>query len=375
MQVLILPVSGGGLVSQLAAIQLLCEACYVPRVTLSSSGGNVAAYIAAAANWKWAAVKRLSAEINSKILFTPWYSISSLALIVGYFKGEVYNHGIGVNPFMHKYFSNESIIKYEIWTGTYNKTKRLTQFFCNRSKETAIINTDLIDKNLHQMLPPVYADGDIDLISKACMASASIPALVPGQVYEGDIYVDGGVASASPISLMQDPLIIYADEHDLPLHLTYVNSENLANPNKVSSAVANMMETWQQAALDILRAQAVLDRLAAYRMISGYNGGKKLEQDDFPCTNKTLKIVNEIRSHLRYTLLEIYPEEYYSVDVTKFTGDDIVNMINKVTPRLRCRFWWFLPTNTDVLEKVVYLLEECKKIEPTEPIYIGDDGV
>ena len=86
MNILVLPVSGGGFVSQLAIIQHLCTIDYKPDITLASSGGNVSAYISMAASWKWAAIERISRDLSQDLFVKPWNDIMILSIITGYFK-------------------------------------------------------------------------------------------------------------------------------------------------------------------------------------------------------------------------------------------------------------------------------------------------
>src|SRR3972149_11408146 len=129
MYVLVLPVSGGGFVSQLAIIQHLCESHIVPDLTLSSSGGNVAAYVAAAADWKWPGIERVAKDLTQDLFVRPWSNITSVAFIMGYFKGDVYNRGSGVHEFLSRHFNTKTITNYEIWTGTYNKRRQRARLF------------------------------------------------------------------------------------------------------------------------------------------------------------------------------------------------------------------------------------------------------
>lgn len=336
MHILILPVSGGGFVSQLAILEHLCEIGFIPDLTLASSGGNVAAYVAAAANWKWSGIERIAKELSQTLFARPWTSVISVSMIIGYFQGNVYNKGDGVNDFLSRYFTPTTIIKYEIWTGTYNKSRQKARLFCNRSKEDSIMNTSYIDFNLTQSMEPVFTNGDIGIISQESIASASIPALVPSQEIMGEHYIDGGVAGASPLTIMQEPILKYVEQKSDTLHLFYINSIDLDCPNINPSR--NVLDTWKQAAKDIIRSQMVIDRLVGYNLIKSYPG--TINTEECICDYNNLLRIKEIQTKVKYSILEIYPTVKLEVELTKFNGDDIMEAIRFIYKNCRCRFWW-----------------------------------
>ena len=354
MYVLVLPVSGGGFPCQLAILQHLCESKLTPNLTLASSGGNVAAYVAAAAKWKWSNIERISRDLSDKLFLSRWNSISSIAVGIGYFKGDVYNRGTGVSEFLGKYFTKETITNYEIWTGTYNKNKQKARLFCNRSKETSIIDTSCIDHDLTQSMEPLYLDGDIDSISAVSIASASIPAIVPSQIIEKEHYVDGGVAGASPLVVMQEPIIKYITESHSPLHIIYVNSIDLSTPN--SSKCKNVLDTWKQATNDLVRSQTVNDRLAAYELLRCQSG--KIHKTEFVCNYDNMERIKQLQHIIRFSMLEIYPVVTEEVNIASFSGAEVINIIKNVYNNCKCRLWWLSSYDMNMNE-INNILDQC----------------
>lgn len=375
MFVLVLPVSGGGFASQLAILQHLCETQFVPDITLASSGGNVAAYVAAAANWKWPGIERIARELNTNLFVSPWNSIAGLSFAIGYFQGNLFNKGTGVPSFIKRHFTSESIVKHEIWTGTYNKDRQQARLFCNRSAKKTILNMSAIDHELTQSMLPVFADGDLDLIAAAGVASASIPAVVPAEIIFGEHYVDGGVAGASPLTIMQEPILARGGS----LHLIYVNSLDLAKAEDEDrhKKTVNVFDTLKQTTNDFVRAQTVNDRLAAYQLLRCHSG--TMNKDEFVCNHENLKRVKKIQGKVRYSLLEIYPVENFDVDLVKFNGDNVAHGIRQSYPKCRCRLWWISESISTVgvrdgsvdkeraneksvseIEDVQRILKECK---------------
>lgn len=344
MHVLVLPVSGGGFVSQLGIIQHLCEAKIIPDVVLASSGGNVAAYVAAAANWKWPAIERISKELTQSLFLKPWSSVSTLAFIIGYFKGNVYSKGSGVHDFLLGHFTEETIKNYEIWTGTYNKNKQKARLFCNRKKSDSIINLDdEKDYNLTQCMEPIFADGNIEIISKAGVASASIPAIVPAELINDEYYIDGGIAAASPLTLMQDQILRHIKIKNEPLHIIYINSIDLES-TKLKHC-HNVLDTWKQATYDLVRSQTVIDRYSGYSMIrcQAKSPTDKLKHDEFKCDSKMMEKIKKLQATFSYSMLEIYPTINIDVNLTSFNGNDVINCISKSYKNCKCRFWWIEP--------------------------------
>ncbi len=359
MYVFVLPVSGGGFVSQLAILQHLCESQIIPDITLASSGGNVAAYIAAAANWKWAAIERIARELSHDLFVEPWNSISALSMIIGYFKGNMYNKGSGVNNFLKKYFTSDTIIKYEIWTGTYNKNRQQARLFCNKSKEASIMDVSCIDHNLTQSMSPIFANGNIELIGKAGSASASIPAIVPSQQILDESYVDGGVAGASPLTIMQEPILKYVRDNNTSQHIIYINSIDLSNPN--INPIHNVLDTLKEATQDLVRSQTVIDRLSGYKLLRCYPGNMNVEE--FICNYENMERIKEIQSKIKYSMLEIYPIDIFEINIVSFTSDDIVTAIRAAYKNCKCRFWWLCPDDITNTKNIYQLLDLCKSYD------------
>lgn len=357
MYVLVLPVSGGGFVSQLAIIQHLCEIKFVPNLILASSGGNVAAYIAAAANWEWAAIERISRELRQEFFYKPWCDVSIMSNIIGYFKGNIYNQGVGIHDFFKKHFTEESIVKYEIWTGTYNKNRQKSRLFCNKRKEDSILDVSCIDYELTQSMTPLFTNGDIKLIGDAGIASASIPSVVPSQKINDEEYIDGGVSSSSPLSIMQEPIFKHVKNNNDSLHIIYANSVDLSVPHV--NEIHNIIDTWRQTADFLIKFQTVIDRLSAYELLR-FNS-EDIKKDEFNCNYENMLLIKEIYTKIKYTVLEIYPSPRKEINLSRFTGNDIVDAIRDCYGNCRCRLWWIPDKNNDYNQEINNIILKCKK--------------
>lgn len=279
-------------------------------------------------------------------------------MILGYFKGNLYDNGNGVYHVLNKYFTKESIVKNEIWTGTYNKDRQKIRLFCNKSKETSIINTDLIDYDLTQSMPPYFCCGDIEKISIASMASASIPSVVPAQKIEGELYVDGGVAGASPLTIMQESLLEIINKNAEPLHIMYVNSVDVSaitNDN-----IKNVVDTWIQTIDDLIRATTVIDRLAGYELLRSCQGKGHVHKTEFICNYNNLSKLQKIYDKVKYTMMEIFPTKQYEINIVNFKTDEMIRAIDQAYLNTRCRLWW-LSVNKKVDQDIMELLETMEK--------------
>ena len=357
MYIFILPISGGGFVSQLAGLQYLCENEIKPNIILSSSGGNVAALIASAADWKWAGIERISKDLTNDLFAMQWSNISIISNIVGWFQASRYNEGKNITGFLNKYFTKETIMNDEVWTGTYNKDQKRTCLFCN--KKSSILDISHIDCDLTQSTLPIFAHGDINLIGKYGTASASIPSLVPPQKIIGSWYEDGGVSSSSPLTVMSEPILNYVIDKKTSMHLVYINSINLSNHKQKS--INNIIDNIKVTTEDFIRASVVNDRLAGYKLLQNFvvkgsdlnkNFSDAINFKEFTCNYDNIKKIKVIQTMINYSLLEIYPNIKYEINIVNFNGNDIIDEIHKSYKDLKCRFWFIYsddPTKVDDL--------------------------
>jgi predicted patatin/cPLA2 family phospholipase len=336
----ILPASGGSFVVQLAILQHLSVVGCVPDLMLASSGGNIAAYIASAAEFQSAKIERVATDLKSSLFVTPWSNISMIAKTQGFFSGSVFDHGSGTQAFLKKYFTEKTILKYEVWTGAYNKQEQKFRVFCNKNKQNSILGQSDIDYNLTQSMAPCYADGAIDIIADASLASASIPGVVPATRIGCHEYVDGGNYGSSPISVMRNSIIGYLKNTNKTLHITYINSKNLSSIKIAENN--NLFDTWFNAVENLLKSNNLIDRLTAYDLFNFFNVNQEIQYSEFVCNDENLLKINEIRKNTKYSMLEIYPNDNtIKVDITDFKGKDVKKAMDTVYNECMCNFWWY----------------------------------
>lgn len=335
-KVLILPVSGGGFPVQLSSVCKLISVDYRPEISFASSGGNVAIYITSASRWDPFKIKNICSTLDQSMFISNWNNVELISYGIGFYTKSIYNYGNGARTFFETYFDSKSVMNDEIWTGTYNDNMKRAGLFCNRTKESSILYSN-VDIGLIQSLPFTYSCGDIGLISKYSIASASIPSLVPPQYINGDPYVDGGVASASPLTFLQENLYNTVHARDQNLHMIYLNSFDL-NSYIDKEPCYNLVDKWRIATKDIIRSKTTVDRLSAYNLLK--IGGNKVKSKEFRCTRRNLLKYIKLTKFYKSSLLEIYPSTSREIDITKFNGAEIVKMINECDTDLYCRLWY-----------------------------------
>ena len=127
----VIPVSGGAFPAQLAIIKHLIEHKIKPDLILASSGGNLAAYISAAADWKSNGIDRICLRLSSDIMFKQWVPV--INPIVGFFYGSIYRAGDGITELFNDYFTSNTIQMSEIWSGTYDRNVQIPALLLNRN--------------------------------------------------------------------------------------------------------------------------------------------------------------------------------------------------------------------------------------------------
>jgi Patatin-like phospholipase len=348
MELLVLPVSGGRMFGQLGALQRLTDVGYVPDIILSSSGGNFAAYIAMAAQWQFHAISRITSMLTPSLFLTPWINIGFLDSIVGFFSGFIYNKGKGTYELMQTIFTEETIKSCEIWTGFYNCKNQRTRFGCNKKK--TLLNPSYIDRGLSQIMK-IYYPKTIREITDLCIASASIPAIVPPQLIEGDYYEDGGISSASPLTFMKEPIRRLGQR----LHLTYINTFNFSEPN--IEETINVVDSLKNATSALIRSSTLTDLLSGQDVLLFYsNNTSHIESITFPCTTFNLDIIKRVKKVLDRSFLEIYPNWDMDIDITSFTPTQTLETLDESYHNSTCCFRYI-----HGCDEVEGLLKEIKR--------------
>lgn len=381
LEVYVLPVSGGGFPAQLQEVifytnqkQLATNTTeetgdyleYTPDICLSASGGNVSSYIGLSGNWTEGGIKRVVQTLNAKMFSRTWWPgpLGFLPTwILGIFEGSIFRPGYGPSRLLKAFSDDQSIQDVEIWSGTYNKTQKRTGLFCNKKSGETLISETTYNPFDFKTMPLIYMAGDIDLISKVTVASASVPILFKPVEIDGDEHIDGGVTYQSPLTPLQNeiynimkgittpaPYDLISSPFPIPagstdpglggrrdkdyLHLTYFSPYNMDNTTeKVSSTLGN--DSFLSAMTD---ASAIKDRY------TGINLLQRLKTD-----LQTITLFDSRHGHSLSTLLSTYRGNHYFcqiyvrtnewIDMTKFTSADVLQKMNEAVDQIEFLFF------------------------------------
>lgn len=219
---LVMPVSGNKFVNEAKLAEVLVRfGCKFERI-LSTSGGSIVAIMLAASDVSsvcdlrtYNIFRRKYLEILAD-LDSNWYckwktSSPMLNTLLFIQTGAWFDRGDG----------EERISKYdirakdqpEIWMGTQNARTHKHQIWCTKSAEEASINPS----------GAKYLNGDVERITKATIASCSVPTFVPCMMIDGDPYWDGGMSHASPLGDFLPLFRTAMSNGSLTYHVIYIS--------------------------------------------------------------------------------------------------------------------------------------------------------
>jgi predicted acylesterase/phospholipase RssA len=352
MRLCVLPVSGGAFPIQIGLMAELASIGIRPDLVMGSSGGNVAGYVGLAADWNPYAMERIGGMLSSKLFarsWLPWPLNVLPSMMMGYFLGTVYRAGEGTLDLFRTIFTPQTIGGTEIWTGTLNRTTGRPQFFCNRHQDQSCFTPSTFDTRLLNCMPLTFLDSNLATISKVCLASASIPILVPEQVIDNAYHTDGGTAFASPLTALHRQVTTAAGQN--PLHIDYINSYDMDTNRPNGRFYRNLYEHGSLTASELIRSLCLLDRSVALDLLqysapnttgdasasSGADAIRCLSVDDL--TRSQLIDIEKYRSKFHRSVLELFPLTVDKVDLTTFDAADITAIITETRRMYRCRLW------------------------------------
>jgi len=382
LEVYILPVSGGGFPAQLQ--QLIYFAAekqvatntteetgdyleYTPDICLGSSGGNVSAYIGLSGNWTEGGIKRVVKTVNSDMFSQTWWPKPMGFLptwILGIFEGSIFKPGYGPSRLLKAFSDTQSIQEVEIWSGTFNKTQKRTQLFCNKKSTDTYISETTYNPFLFKTTPLTYMNGNIDLISKVTVASASVPVLFQPVEINGEEYIDGGVTYFSPLTPLQEelynimkgitspaPFDTVSSPFPIPveevpglagrrnknfLHMTYFSPYNMDNTTeKVSSTLGT--DSFLSYMTD---ASAIKDRYTGINLLERLKTDLQSVYmiDSRTYDNPLSTLLHDYRGN--HYFCEIYVLQNNWIDMTSFTSQDILNKMAEAESQIEFLFFY-----------------------------------
>lgn len=350
-------ISGGCFPHQLSIMRKLARSGCSPYIALGSSGGNVSLYLCAGGKWTPCGINRIAKSLNQSLFVEPWYPFitgwvpESLAAAAGYFKGSIYRSSNSGLQLFNSYFAPGDITNIETWVGAVNESTGSIALFGNRCREHSIIKGNHFDRRMFKSEPLKWLCGDTAKIHKAMLASSSVPAVIQPQEIDGEKYVDGGVKFASPLSPLKNEIKAIAKSNDYSIHIIYVSGYDIESDIAVTP-LNNMLDHGKVTGSHIVRAMVMHDRDAAKQIIEDISSS--CINSEYVCRTEDgdakihfidveSRAINAVYERLHLTkccLFELYPTNPDILNYTKFTGDDVLCMMNKTDNAMAGRLWW-----------------------------------
>lgn len=314
---MILPISGGGLFTQLGLICNLMESNpdYRADIMMGSSGGCLASYITLASNFQPEyiinIVKRLSHRDYIKTGWTP-------ELVKAFYQNYLYSDN--EHSIINDIVVTGIIEEVEIWTGAFDSNGSKAALFCNLPRNKCRLR---FDREQLGTAPCVYLDGNADEVVDSIRASVNIPCLKPQVNIRGKKYSDGGGRYASPLSSLKNEVSRISS-----FHLIYISSENLDKGEYREHN--NIIKTGIIGVNELIRSIKIQDRQVARDMIPDANSIEL----------STLQEYFQIRGKYNRTLLELYPEVVNSVNILNFNSAAATQCLKYSSVNMRIKFWY-----------------------------------
>lgn len=379
------PITGGSIICTMALFQEIYKArviangdcrsgyfSYAPHMVFAASGGNVSSFIAQASDWKADAIERNAMKMDSDIFMKNWIP-DELSLIpnipFSLIEGSLYNKGSGAEDLFNTLFTPEKIQRSEMWFGTYDIKNKKAQFFGNRSQETSDIAESFFNEEqfLYFAMPLIYTNGNVEKLSKVCIASATIPATVPSQNIDGELYADGGVMYSSPLSVLHKEISrIITGKERVPISKSF--QEEIYNPCNYEITYSEKKEckeknlrlfyffpyqpnglTFKDSTKD-LGIKSYLDSILNVNMIQDRNTAIDLLNDLSPegletetysniNANELGKIIKQFSNRKHYVLC-LFPHKNPSISISHINGKAMVESMAYVREHYGCQIWY-----------------------------------
>lgn len=221
LKVYVIPISGGSFVAQVAFLIEMYIARLIisddisniyPDIVLSTSGGNIATYLAMCGGWRENGILRCVELMDKNMLAFNWWPEKLNFMptgLIGIFTGSLYRPGFGIKKVLNNHLTSKIVKNVEIWTGTFNTNTGRAQFFTNKDEDSTFIKKESFenDRIMYDCDPLAYLNGDINTIADVTLASATIPLLVTNRKVKNLEYTDGGIVYASPLTCMSREIL------------------------------------------------------------------------------------------------------------------------------------------------------------------------
>lgn len=328
--IFVAPVSGGYFPNQVAILRQLFILKIFPEIMLGASGGAVSSYIALASDFEPQKLLLVCNEISSSTFIKRWIPSPLPSEAFGFFAGAIYNSSRGGIELLQRHLTPITSVGTEIWVSSFNKGENKTRLFCNRGRYTTIVDESKLNLKRYQMMEPGYADGDIEYIGSFTIASASIPGIVPSQLIDENNYVDGGIHYASPLTPMSDIF-------DKEFRCIYINCINIEGTKGIDKDV-NCIHNTKWSITNLINGSINNDRNKGISILEllAVKKGKKVKVETYHVSS----LADKYKTYLSDFFIEVYPKENVELNLFKFNGEDVVNLIEQQKGDLHVRAWY-----------------------------------
>jgi hypothetical protein len=353
------PISGASFPSQIA---LMCEVSIAktminiknksknikynkiqPDISLATSGGNICIYAAIAGGWKASGIYRIARSLETSMLLQSWWPkfLSFLpSPVLSLNTGSCFRPGYGVEKLFENYLTPSTVTSTEVWTGTKNDTNNKAQFFCNKSNGQTYIKSDTFEKcrEIYNCEPLTYTKGDLKLIAKVALASASIPIVTQAIKIHGSEFSDGGVLFCSPLSVFTQEILRILSDTKKSLQMIYFSCYDMST---TSNDYRGINGAFGSTLSSLICSLTILDRCKGIELIRTLAGDSPVMYLSYNKVNtKMLAKILEFLARQEHYFLELYPKEFHDVNLISFEGDDVINKTNLHRLNYAARVWY-----------------------------------
>lgn len=326
---LILPISGGYCVNQMAIVIQLQKVGYLPHIICGSSGGALTGLISNNSDWDSTAseFERKFFEITDQIDHT-FYGKSPNILLSGLVFAKTVvdiSRSLLQEPAKKE---AASLISFsfdkqpELWINTYCVETNKETLWCTKDfdwRKYSKHETDVIgcDKTFCRV-------GSIDELFTVTRASMAIPSVVPGvKIRDGEIHYDAGVISPSPFNSLKFRYL--PGNKDLDFNMVYVSPANYSLQRRrflKNNTFSNMVEGMREIiyGLCVGDIQGCLNMLFLDPGLKYYGGNSLCELQS---------AVGVTSSSARKSFLLVCPGEDLCVNITNMKKGDVTDLIQK----------------------------------------------
>lgn len=338
MEICIAPISGSLFAAQSAALWKLTEQEWKPEVCFTGSGGGVALMTAISANWNPSKIFAVSSAISTESFISSW-TTSKMKILPsvtnGLIHGSFYNTTRKGENILRNHVTEETVQEVELWISAINEITGRVLLTTNRSRERACIHGENLDTKLFDYEGLSYTCGDLEMISRAILASACIPIMVKPVQIGDQTYVDCGVKYGSSFTPMFREVLNIARKQGV--HMTYIIGCDLSRNAVKKKKTVGLFDHIELNSGHATRSHMEYDRNMAHMVIQDDCEDEPWYQE---FSIEDLKTILVKRKKARRSLTEIYPVKTLPLSLTNFTGEELCRRIEEYGNLLRIRLWW-----------------------------------